>query len=191
MWKHLILLFAVFVSCQLPAAGQSSPSQIFLAQRSPPPISAAFSPPPAPLLAALPASHFRFSQALWKFPVRFPLSVAGAYSPDPIFQRLSPMNEVRTLTLTQASIPLIQLWGGRLQLDAFQSTLHGQIVQIGLFGYGGIKGFGFSRQIYPGEPLSVHLSGLSLSFHLGRNARGAPPIHAWRHMTRIVSSVLG
>jgi hypothetical protein len=36
------------------------------------------------------------------------------------------MDEVKTLTLMQSSLPLCQLWGGRLQLGAFQSTLHSQ-----------------------------------------------------------------
>src|SRR5882762_394266 len=51
------------------------------------------------------------------------------------------MDEVKTLTLTQSSRPLFQLWGGRLQLDAFKSTLHSQNVQLGPSGYDGIEGF--------------------------------------------------
>ena len=56
------------------------------------------------------------------------------------------MDEVKTLTLTQSSLPLFQLWGERLQLDAFQSTLHSHNVQLGPSGYGGIEGFRPTRQ---------------------------------------------
>jgi hypothetical protein len=83
------------------------------------------------------------------------------------------MEEVKTLTLTQSSLPLVQLWGGRLQLDAFQSTLHKQIVQLGPLG--GMESFRPPRQSYPGGPLSIHLSGLSLSFHFVRDSRTRRP----------------
>ena len=52
------------------------------------------------------------------------------------------MRKVKTLFLMQSSLPLVQLWSGRLQLDAFQNTLHIQ------------------------NQRSVHLSGLSVSCHL-------------------------
>src|SRR5882762_6630386 len=80
---------------------------------------------------------------------------------DPRLEHVSPMDEVKTLTLTQSSLPLFQLWGGRLQLDAFQSTPPSQNVQLGPSGYGGIEGFRPTRQSYPGGPLSVHFSGFS------------------------------
>jgi hypothetical protein len=100
------------------------------------------------------------------------------------------MDEAKTLTLTQSNLPVFQLWGGRLQLDAFQSTLHSQNVQLGPSGYGGIEGFRPTRQSYPGGPLSVHFSGFSLSFHFGRDSRAKHPPQVWRRMTRFVGTVL-
>ena len=38
-------------------------------------------------------------------------------------ERLLPVIKVKTLILTQVSLPLVQLWDGRLELSAFQSTL--------------------------------------------------------------------
>jgi hypothetical protein len=66
----------------------------------------------------------------------------------------------------QSSLPLLQLWSRRLQLDAFQNTLNIQ------------------------NPRSVHLSGLSLNFHFGRDAQTGRPPQALRCLSRIVGTVL-
>jgi hypothetical protein len=100
------------------------------------------------------------------------------------------MDETKTLTLTQSLMPLVRFWGGRLQLDAFQSTLHSQNMQFGASGDGGLGGFRGLRQGYPGGAFSAHFSGLSLSLHFGREARARPAIQLWRHMTHIVGAVL-
>jgi hypothetical protein len=136
------------------------------------------------------APSFLLSQDHGKSPARFSLLFAGAYERDHSMERLPPMEEVKTLILTLSSLPLVQLWGGRLQLDAFQSTLHNQNVQLGLLGYGGMQGFRPPRQSYPGGPCSVHFSGLSLSFQFGRDSRTRRPTQVWRRMTRFVGAVL-
>ena len=100
------------------------------------------------------------------------------------------MDEVKTLTLTQASLPLFQLSGRRFQLGAFQSTLHSQNVQLGPLGYGGMEGFRRPLQSYPGGSLAVHFSGLSLSFHFGRDARTRHAAQAWGRITRFVGTIL-
>jgi hypothetical protein len=100
------------------------------------------------------------------------------------------MEQVKTLLLTRSSLPLVQLWGGRLQLDAFQSTLHIQNVQLGPLGYGAAQGFRSPQQSYLGGPRSLHFSGLSVSFHFGRDARTGRPTQAWQRLARIVGGVL-
>jgi len=132
---------------------------------------------------------FLLPQDPGNFPAHFSLQFARAYKRDPSLEHVSPMDEVKTLTLTQSSLPLFQLWGGRLQLDAFQSTLHSQNAQLGPSGYGGIEGFRPTRQSYPGGPLSVHFSGFSLSFHFGRDSRAKHPPQVWRRMTQFVGTV--
>jgi hypothetical protein len=77
-----------------------------------------------------------------------------------------PVREVRTLYFTQLTLPLVQLWSGRLQLNAFQNTLHIQNLR------------------------SVQLSGLGVSFHFSRDTRAGRPIRAWRGLSRIVGTVL-
>ncbi len=100
------------------------------------------------------------------------------------------MDQVKTLTLTQSSLPLFQLWGGRFQLGAFQSTRHMQNVQLGPLGYGGMEGFRPPRQSYPGGSRAVHFSGLSLSFHFGRDARTRHAAQGWGRITRFVGTIL-
>jgi hypothetical protein len=79
----------------------------------------------------VPTVSLLLSQGPEKSNAHFSLPFAAAYPRDYRLDHLSPMDEVRTLILTQSSLPLIQFWGGRLQLEAFQSTLHIQNGQLG------------------------------------------------------------
>jgi hypothetical protein len=186
MYKRFILLLGMFLGSHVPVAGQTPVPQIVLAQEH----GAQIMTIPRTVSILLLTPSFLLSQDPGKFPAHSSLLFAGAYERDHSLQHLSPMDEVKTLTLTQSSLPLAQLWGGRLQLDAFQSTLHMQNVQLGPLGYGGMEGFRPPRQTYPGGPLSVHFSGLSLSFHFGRDSRARRPTQVWRRMTRFVGAVL-
>jgi hypothetical protein len=100
------------------------------------------------------------------------------------------MEKVKTVLFTQSSLPLVELWGGRLQLGAFQSALYLQNVQPGPFGYRGLQDSRRPLPNSPGGPGSVHFSGLSLSFHFGRDARMGRPEQPWRRLSRIVSTFL-
>jgi len=105
-------------------------------------------------------------------------------------ERLSPVTKLRTLILTQVSLPLVQLWDGKLELEAFQSTLRIQNVQLGALGYGGISDSRLPHQSFPGGSRSVHLSGVSLKFHFGRFERTRRPTQAWRYVPRMVAALL-
>jgi hypothetical protein len=186
MYKRFIVLLGMFLGSHVPVAGQTPVPQIVLAQEHGAQIMTMHrtaSPP-------LPAARFLLSQDSGKLPAHLSLLLAGAYQRKPSLEHFSPMDEVKTLTLTQSSLPLCQLWGGRLQLAAFQSTLHSQNEQLGPLGYRGMEGFRPTRQSYPGGPLSVHFFGFSLSFHFGRDSRTKHPTHVWRRLTRFVGTVL-
>ena len=186
MFKRFILLLGMFLGSHVPVAGQTPVPQIVLAQKH----GAQIMTMPRTVSIPLLTSSFLLSQDPGQSPAHFSFLFAGAYKRDHSLEDLSPMDEVKTLTLTQSSLPLVQLWGGRLQVGAFQSTMHSQNVQLGPSGYGGMDGFRPTRQGYPGGPLSVHFSGLSLSFHFGRNSRTRPAIQGWRRMTRFIGAVL-
>lgn len=184
--KRFIALLGMILWSHLALAGQMSLPQLVPAQEQSAPIVTMH----RPVATHLRAAHFLLYQDARISPVHFGLEFAGAYEANPILQHISPMDEIKTLTLTQSLMPLVRFWGGRLQLDAFQSTLHIQNMQFGASGDGGLGGFRGLRQGYPGGTFSAHFSGLSLSFHFGREARTSPAIHLWGHMTRIVSAVL-
>jgi hypothetical protein len=138
----------------------------------------------------LPAVSFCLSQDPEKSNAHFSLRFAAAYPSDYRLEHFSPMDEVRTLVLTQSSLPLVQFWGGRLQLDAFQSTLRIQTGQLGPAGNGGLRGSRFAGQSYPDGLRSVQLSGLCLSFCFGRDARSGHPAQLCRRLTQMVGAVL-
>ena len=184
--KPFILLLGVFLGSHGPAVAQTPASRIVLAQEHIAPIT----PMLSTVTSLLPAASFLLSQEPGKPNAHLSLLSARAYARDYSLEHLSPMDDVSTLILTQSSLPLVRLWGGRLQLDAFQSTLHLQNAQLGALGIGGMRGSRLLAQSYPGGLRSVHLSGLSLSFYFGRDARTGHPAQLWRRLTRTVVAAL-
>ena len=186
VYKRFIVLLGMFLGGYPPVAGQTPVRQIVLAQEH----GAQIMTMPRTVSIPVLIPSFLLAQDPGKSPAHFSRLFVGVYQRDPSLEDFSPMDEVKTMTLTQSSLPLGQLWGGRIRLDAFQSTQHSQNVQVGPLGYGGMEGFPLTRQSYPGGPLSVHFSGLSLSFHFGRDSRTRHATQGWRHITRFVGTVL-
>jgi hypothetical protein len=137
MYKRFIVLLGMFLGSRVPVAGQTPVPQIVLAEQRSAQIMTMHRTVSIPLMT----SSFLLSQDPRKSPAHFSLQFAGAYQRDPSLEHFSPMDEVKTLTLTQSSLPLCQLWGGRLQLGAFQSTLHSQNEQLGPLSYGVWRAF--------------------------------------------------
>jgi hypothetical protein len=186
MHKRFILLLGMLLGSLGSAAAQTPTPRIILAQAH-----------VAPIIAMLPVGSTHFPAVFSLLPrnpgkstAHFGFSFARVYERDYSLEHFSQMDEVRTLTLTQSTIPLVKLWGGRFQLNAFQSTLHLGNVQLGPFGNGGMRGSNLPRQNYPGGPGSIHLSGFSLSFQFGRDALTGHPAHLWQRLTGIVGAVL-
>jgi hypothetical protein len=167
-YKRFIVLLGIFLGSCVPAAAQTPAPQIVLAQERVAPTITTHRTISTPLLTAS-----LLYQDPGKSPAHFSHLFAGVYERDNGMERFLTTEEVKTLFFTYSSLPLVQLLSGRLQLDAFQNTLHIQ-----------------NLQPYPGSPRSVHLSGLSLSFHFGRDSWTGRPIQAWRCLPRIVGAVL-
>jgi len=187
MHKRFILLLGVFLGSHMPAAAQTPAPQIVPAQERIAPIITMVRTVPASLLAA----SFLLPENPGKSAAHFSFLFAGTYDRDQGLaglESLSPVREVKTLFLTQSLLPLVQLWGGRLRLDGFTSTLHVQNVQLGPSPAGGLQDFRPLRPGYPGGPRSVDLYGVSLSFHFGRDAQIGRPIQIWRRLARIVGA---
>jgi hypothetical protein len=186
MYKRFITLLGISLGSLRPAAGQAPSPRVVLAQEQVAPITIMLRTVSIPW----PTPSLLLYQDPGKPPVHFSYLFAGATERDPGTALLLAVKKVKTLFYTQSSLPLVQLWSGRLQLDAFQNTVHIQNVLLGPLAYGGMQGFRSPRQGYPGNPPSVHFSGLSLTFRFGRNARPEHPIQAWRRLGRIVGNLL-
>jgi len=172
MYKRFILLLGMFLGSLAPAAAQAPAPQIILA-----------SEPIAPAITMLPAvspplrtASFPLYPDPTKFTVHFSGLSSGAYERDPSLEHLPGMKVVRTLFYTQSSFSLVQFWSGRVQLDAFQDALHFQNVQMVRSGYSGLR--------------SVQFSGLSLTYHFGRDTHTAHPKQPWHSLSQIVGNFL-
>ena len=175
-----IVLLGILLGSQVSSAGQIPAPPIVLAQKSAPPFIKAFTAESTPLSApSLLLSRARSS-----------LLVPGPYEREHNQERLSPIKKVKTLIFTRSSLPLVQLWDGKVQLDAFQSTLRIQNVQVGGFDYRDMPHFSLSQQNFPGGSRSVRLSGLSVTFHFGRVERTQYPMQAWKCVPRIMAALL-
>jgi hypothetical protein len=182
--KQFILLLGMFLGSQVPTAAQTPAPQIVPVQDRTAPLIAMV---PAPLLPA----SFLLPENPGRSAAPFSYLIARAYEPDQGLgglESLSPMLEVKTLFLTQSSLPLVQLWGGRLRLDGFTSTLHLRNAQLGPSVVSFLQDFRPQRESYPGGPRSVDLYGVSLSFHFGRDAQIGRPTQIWRYIARIVAA---
>src|SRR5882672_5293165 len=122
MYKPFVALLGMLLGSHAPAAAQTSAPQLVLAQERAASTMAML--PRVWTSTALPAGATLISQDTGKSPVQFNRLFVGAYERDASLGQLLPMERVKNLFFTQVNLPLVQLWSGRLQLDAFQSTLH-------------------------------------------------------------------
>ena len=166
--------------------GQTQAPQIVLVQEHIAPVMTTLRTVSAPL----PSPSFPLPKDPGKSPAHYSFLSPGAYERDDGLEHLSQIIKVKTLTLTVSSVPLVQFWSARFQLDAFQSTLHMGNMRMGTSGYSGMEGFRVRQQSYFGGPFSVHSTGLSMSFHFDREARTRHPALIWRRITGFVGAVL-
>jgi len=185
--KRFVVLIGMLLGCQAPGVAQTPPPQYVQAQERAAPTMAML---PTVSTALVVAPSTLLYQDPGNSPAHFNRLFVGAYERDPSLGQLLPMERVKNLLFTQVNLPLLQLWGGRLQLGAFQSTLHIQNVQLSPLGYAGTQDFRSGQQSYSGGPRSVRLSGLSLSYHFGGDVRGARTTDVLRRLTRIVDNAL-
>lgn len=187
MTKQFVLLGLLLASHLSTSAQKLAPEIAPAEVRIAPPL-AMIRTVPATLLSA----SFLLPENSGQFAAHLNYQFEAAYEPDYVLQSLqslSQMRQVKTLFLTESSLPLVQLWGGRAQFDGFTSTLHAQTVQFGPSASGGPQDFRPPRQSYRGGPRSVDLYGVSLSFHFGRDARIGHPAQIWRRVARIVHAI--
>ena len=181
MHKRLILLLGALLGSYAPVTAQTPAPQTMAIVRTLPALSL--------------APSFPLSKSPGKSAARSTYVFARAYRGDHGLEgldgvkSLSQIREVKTLFLTQSTLPLVQLWGGRLRLDGFTSRVHMQNVQLAPSGGGGLLNFRPPRQWYPGGPRSIGLYGVSLSVHLGQDAQIGRPTQIWKRLAQIHAAV--
>jgi hypothetical protein len=185
MHKRFILVPAIFLGSYVPTGAQTPSPQILPAQVRVAPIVTMVPTVPAPFFFP----SFLLSEKPGKSAAHFSYLFVRSFKRNQSLEILSPIRESKTLFLTQSSLPLVQLWGGRLRLDGFKSDLNMQNVQLGPSGAGGLLDYHPQRLGYPGGPRSVGIYGVSLSFHFGRDAQIGRPTQIWRCVARIAGQV--
>lgn len=187
MQRHFILLLGMLLGCGVSTSAQTFDPEIASAQDRLAETVPIVRTVPTTLLAA----SFLLPENPGQFAVNFNYPFEEVYERDQVLESLeslSMMRQVKTSFLTESRLPLVQLWGGRLRLDGFTSTLHMQNVQFGPSA-GGLQDSRPPRQSYRSGPRSVDLYGVSLSFHFGRNAQIGRPTQIWRRLARIASAI--
>ena len=184
IYKRFILPLTVFIGSYMPTAAQTRPPHIISTQERAAAVTITVRTVPAPV----PALSFQSSEDARRSFAHFSYTLTRANELNQNLETLSPMHEVKTLFLTQSTLPLVQFWGGHLWLDGFTSTLNMQNVQLGPSAAGGLLDFRPQRQAYMVGPRSIELYGVNLSLHLGRNAQVERPAPIWRSVARIFAS---
>ena len=178
-YKPSIVLLGMFLGSHGSAAAQISAPQIVLAQKPAVPIISTLRTAPKPMLTtSFPRYHDPGQPS-----AHFSRPFAGAYVPYYSLDALPPIEELDTLFSTQSSLPLVQLWSGRLRFDGFTGTLNTMNLQFG-------PTFRPPRLSYPGGPRSVDLYGVSQRFHFGGDARTGCPTRVLRGLSRFLGTVL-
>jgi hypothetical protein len=188
MHRQFILLLGMLLGNHGPAIAQTAAARVVQAQVHGAPITTML--PALSIPAPAEAASFQVAQNPGKPGVDFGLRFGGPYERDNRLENFSPMVEVKTLVLTQSSLPLVQIWGGRFQLDAFQNTLHLENVEHGLYDNGDTQAAHLWQSSYPGGPPSLTLTGLSLSFQFGREAQTGRSNQGWRRFPHMVGMIL-
>jgi hypothetical protein len=138
----------VFLSSCLSGEAQTLATQVFPPQARPEPTMAMFRAPPTHPLPTV----FRSVQLSTKPVAHLSFLLITAHSPDRSLDSLSPVESNATLFGSQALLPVVQFWSGRLQLGASESTLHMENV---IMRQGHLVSSPFGRLLWrqPGVPL--------------------------------------
>ena len=160
MKRGFFLLLGMVLSSYLPANAQTNSATLSLMHEGPAPTRTLLAAASSHLVLAtfLPASKPAERPAA---PTALLVaSYKSSRSPENLFQ----IKTVQTPFVSQSSVTLVRVWGGRLQLSGFGSTHRTGAV---LNGY---PGPGVPRYLGLREPRPEMSYGGSLTFHLGRGA---------------------
>lgn len=161
MRNQFLLVIGLAMGSCLPAAAQTSREQIFLAQPPSGPMMLLVRPPPHYSLPTV----FLTTNRPRKPHGRSARISAATYAPERSFENRFSILVNRTPFLSESSVPIAQLWGGRLQLEGFDSTCQ-RYPQFELSNVA--HDYPPPSHDQAGMYRSVDLQGVSLRFQLGQ-----------------------
>lgn len=143
-----------------------------------------FQSPPSPMIVFSPrhalqlASSVPLIQHQVDFHDGYGFRITANYRPQDS-DSLSPLQETNTSFATESRVPVAQIWGARLQVNFFVTTLYTRNIMFGPLASN--EAFRRTRQLR-----SVDLYGMGVSVPLGRGARVEGSRSLWRTVSRIV-----
>lgn len=180
MFRRFIALLGLVLGSYMAAAAQRPWQQIATVPELPvPTLTAPLRTPPAPL----PASAFLQLQNPTGFTVHFTFPIAKDRDRDHSLASILPIEHMKTVFVTESHLSFAQIWGGRLQLGCFVSTLHTGNIVLGASTP--------SREALrsPGHfdttpPVSMY--GIRLSFVFGSRTDSGRRANLWRSLSQVV-----
>lgn len=178
MHKRFIVLLGVVLSGYIPAAAQRPTQQIAIVHEPPAPAITIPTIPLRTLPVRLPVFSFFLFQRPTLSSARFTLPIVEPYGRDYSLEDAFPIENMKTMFVTESRVSVGQIWGGRLQLNCFVSTLHMENIVLGP---------SVSHEgLHPPGTRSLDQFGISLRFPFGAGADSERPAHLWKTLSRIV-----
>jgi hypothetical protein len=163
------------------AEAQTSAKEIFPAQPPSAPMTLLFQPSPRNYSSP---KVFLVIGLFPQSPDRFTGISTGTYALESSLESRFSITEDRTPFITESTMPVAELWGGRLQLEGFHSTLT-RDPQFASSGVGRVSRPASHDQADVNR--SVDLDGLSIRFDFRKGPSGRPT-RIWRCFGRILDN---
>ena len=174
MRHQLILVIGLVMGSCLPGEAQTQAKHTIPGERPSGPMMLFFRP--SPPNDSSPTASFAIDLPP-KSLGRFTRISTATYEPEPSLESRFSIVVDQTPFITESSMSVAQLWGGRLQLEGFGSTPGTQYVQFGPSGIA--QDFRSPSHDQADVNRSVDLYGLNLRFDFGKTLTGRPP-QMWR-----------
>jgi hypothetical protein len=180
LFRRCNVLLGLVLGSYMAAAAQRPLQQVATVPELPvPKLTAPLRTLPAPL----PASAFLPLQNPTVFTVHFTFPIAEDRDRDHSLASILPIEHMKTVFVTESHLSFAQIWGGRLQLACFVSTLHTGNIVLGASAPSreAVRSPGHFDATPP-----VHMYGIRLSFVFGSSKDSGRRTNLWRSLSQVV-----
>ena len=124
---------------------------------------------------------FRDSQAIPQHPIwRF-----ATYKASPSLQDLLSVKTNDTVFVSQSRVPLVRLWGGRLQISGFTSTVKMEDVMLGPAAETAVQSLHLTQQARFSAARSIDLYGVSVGLRSKPSTETSGRAPIWRLLASV------